>query len=74
MTVYEHSDQYESKIEINDEVLHQTLLAIFVEIGEYLGLILGVSVLDLKNPVTMITEFVNFYIRIVKSLLGNKHS
>ena len=60
MTVDEHSDQYESKIEINDEVLHQTLLAIFVEIGEYLGLILGVSLLDLENPVTMITEFVNF--------------
>jgi hypothetical protein len=45
-----------SKIEINEEVLHQTLLSLFAEIGGYLGLILGVSLLDLKILVTMIIE------------------
>ena len=45
-----------SKIEINDEVLHQTLLSLFAEVGGYLGLILGVSLLDLKTLVTMIID------------------
>ena len=38
-----------SKIEKVDEVLHQTMLALVGEIGGFLGLILGVSLLDLKK-------------------------
>ena len=38
-----------SKIEKGDEVLYQTMLALVGEIGGFLGLILGVSLLDLKN-------------------------
>jgi hypothetical protein len=48
-----------SKIEKNDEVFHQTMLALVGEIGGFLGLFLGVSLLDLKNLETKITELFN---------------
>ena len=38
-----------SKVEMSEEVLHQTLTLLLAEIGGFLGLILGVSLLDLRN-------------------------
>jgi hypothetical protein len=49
-----------SKIEKVDEVLHQTMLALVGEIGGFLGLILGVSLLDLKNLEDKIAVLLNY--------------
>ena len=48
-----------SKIEKVEEVLHQTMLALVGEIGGFLGLILGVSLLDLKNIEAKIAVLLN---------------
>ena len=48
-----------SMIEQNDEVFHQTMLSLVGEIGGFLGLFLGFSLLDLKNLEAKITELFN---------------
>ena len=48
-----------SMIEKNDEVFHQTMLSLVGEIGGFLGLFLGFSLLDLKNLEAKITELFN---------------
>ena len=49
-----------SMIDKNDEVFYQTMLSLVGEIGGFLGLFLGFSLLDLKNLEAKITELFNY--------------
>ena len=59
--------QLNTDIEVMNEVLPKTPMMLVAEVGGYLGLMLGVSVLDLKDFVPATLEFMkgklcNFYI------------
>ena len=46
------------KIEVSSEVQAKTLLTLVAEVGGYLGLTLGVSLLDLKLLVSYVLGFI----------------
>ena len=47
-----------SKIEVQEEVLAKTSLSLIAEVGGYLGLTLGVSLLDAKKVIMFLTYWI----------------